>query len=37
MLNNWYQNYDGSADDLENNCSKGIDEFEKVLKYYDNI
>ena len=28
---------DGNADDWEKNCSKGIEEFIKVLEYYDNI
>ena len=26
-----------SADDWEKNCSKGVEEFKKVLKYYDNL
>ena len=27
----------GDADDWEKNCSKGIEEFKKVLEYYDNL
>ena len=27
---------DGDADDWKKNCNKGINEFKKVLKYYDN-
>ena len=32
-----YISDDGNADDWEKNCSKGVEEFKKVLKYYDNI
>ena len=32
-----YISDDGDADDWEKNCSKGVEEFKKVLKYYDNI
>ena len=32
-----YISDDGNADDWEKNCGKGIEEFKKVLKYYDNI
>ena len=28
---------DGDADDWKRNCNKGIKEFKKVLRYYDNI
>ena len=32
-----YISDDGNADDWEKNCSKGVEEFKKVLEYYDNI
>ncbi len=32
-----YISDDGDADDWEKNCSKGVEEFKKVLEYYDNI
>ena len=32
-----YISDDGNADDWEKNCGKGVEEFKKVLKYYDNI
>jgi adenosylhomocysteine nucleosidase len=32
-----YVSDDGNADDWKKNCSKGVEEFKKVLKYYDNI
>jgi adenosylhomocysteine nucleosidase len=32
-----YISDDGNADDWEKNCGKGIEEFKKVLDYYDNI
>ena len=32
-----YISDDGNADDWEKNCSKGAEEFKKVLKHYDNI
>ena len=32
-----YISDDGNADDWEKNCSKGVEEFKKVLNYYDNI
>ena len=32
-----YISDDGNADDWEKNCSKGVEEFKKVLKYYDNL
>ena len=32
-----YISDDGNADDWEKNCSKGVEEFKKVLDYYDNI
>ena len=32
-----YISDDGNADDWEKNCGKGIEEFKKVLEYYDNI
>jgi len=31
-----YISDDGNADDWKENCSKGINEFKKVLEYYDN-
>tara|TARA_B100000131_G_C17811841_1_gene489976 strand:- start:72 stop:617 length:546 start_codon:yes stop_codon:yes gene_type:complete len=32
-----YISDDGNADDWEKNCGKGMEEFKKVLEYYDNI
>ena len=32
-----YISDDGNADDWEKNCSKGVEEFKKVLEYYDNL
>ena len=32
-----YISDDGDAEDWEKNCSKGFEEFKKVLEYYDNI
>ena len=32
-----YISDDGDAGDWEKNCSKGVEEFKKVLNYYDNI
>ena len=32
-----YISDDGNADDWKKNCDKGVEEFKKVLKYYDNI
>ena len=32
-----YISDDGNADDWEKNCSKGVEEFKKVLEYYDTI
>ena len=32
-----YISDDGNADDWEENCSKGAEEFKKVLEYYDTI
>ena len=32
-----YISDNGNADDWEKNCGKGIEEFKKVLEYYDNI
>ena len=32
-----YISDDGNADDWEKNCSKGVEEFKKVLEYHDNI
>ena len=32
-----YISDDGNPEDWEKNCSKGVEEFKKVLKYYDNI
>ena len=32
-----YISDDGNPDDWEKNCSKGVEEFKKVLKHYDNI
>ena len=32
-----YISDDGNADDWEKNCSKGAEEFKKVLEYHDNI
>lgn len=32
-----YISDNGNADDWKQNCSKGVNEFKKVLKYYDNI
>ena len=32
-----YISDDGNADDWEKNCGKGVEEFKKVLEYYDNI
>jgi len=32
-----YISDEGNADDWEKNCSKGVEEFKKVLEYYDNI
>ena len=31
-----YISDDGNADDWEKNCGKGVEEFKKVLKHYDN-
>ena len=32
-----YISDDGNADDWKKNCSKGVEEFKKVLEYYDNL
>ena len=32
-----YISDNGNAGDWKQNCSKGVNEFKKVLKYYDNI